>query len=290
MRYTEPAGAATPRRPAHEAPRRGAGRRRARCSTACSTSKDAVQTGQEFTFVAPGGQTTILYDPPESRGALRELSGDSLLEPGHDRRAGRLRGPGRRAQHLGLVVRALPRPRPRTWSSWRSRRPRTGCPCWASTCATTARRPPTSSATAASPTTRSSTRPAARWRRCAGYPRNTVPSTVVLDRQHRVAAVYLTHDPRARADPAGATPGGRAGPLRSALNNSALRGAQAAPRCLPQPPGAATSEACRGCAHGPRLTAAFVGPSTTPVSGPPPPCDASTWITARYGRSCSAPS
>jgi thiol-disulfide isomerase/thioredoxin len=25
-----------------------------------------------------------------------------------------------------------------------------------------------------------------------GYPRNTVPSTLVLDRQHRVAAVYLT--------------------------------------------------------------------------------------------------
>jgi hypothetical protein len=54
---------------------------------------------------------------------------------------------------------------------------------------------------------------------------------------------------------------------RSALNNSALlRGAQAAPRCV------------------------VVEPDTTPVSGPPPPCDASTWITARYGRSCSAPS
>jgi thiol-disulfide isomerase/thioredoxin len=25
-----------------------------------------------------------------------------------------------------------------------------------------------------------------------GYPRNTVPSTIVLDKQHRVAAVYLT--------------------------------------------------------------------------------------------------
>jgi thiol-disulfide isomerase/thioredoxin len=25
-----------------------------------------------------------------------------------------------------------------------------------------------------------------------GYPRNTVPSTIVLDRRHRVAAVYLT--------------------------------------------------------------------------------------------------
>ena len=50
--------------------------------TACSTSKDAVETGQDFTFVAPGGQTTIVYDPPESRGALRQLTGESLLNPG----------------------------------------------------------------------------------------------------------------------------------------------------------------------------------------------------------------
>ena len=50
--------------------------------TGCSTSKDAVETGQDFTFVAPGGQTTSLYDPPESRGTLRALSGESLLQPG----------------------------------------------------------------------------------------------------------------------------------------------------------------------------------------------------------------
>ncbi len=37
----------------------------------CSTSKDAVATGQEFQFVAPGGRTEIVYDPPASRGALR---------------------------------------------------------------------------------------------------------------------------------------------------------------------------------------------------------------------------
>ena len=49
---------------------------------ACSATKEAVETGQEFTFVAPGGQTTILYDPPESRGELRALSGESLLNPG----------------------------------------------------------------------------------------------------------------------------------------------------------------------------------------------------------------
>jgi hypothetical protein len=33
--------------------------------------------------------------------------------------------------------------------------------------------------------------------RLQGYPRNVVPSTIVLDRQHRVAAVYLTRIPLA---------------------------------------------------------------------------------------------
>jgi hypothetical protein len=68
--------------------------------TACSTSKDAVETGQDFTFVAPGGQTTILYDPPESRGALRALSGESLLDGttvGLENLAA-----GSSSQHLGL--------------------------------------------------------------------------------------------------------------------------------------------------------------------------------------------
>lgn len=36
-----------------------------------------------FTFVAPGGQTSIFYDPPATRGTLRGLSGDSLADPGH---------------------------------------------------------------------------------------------------------------------------------------------------------------------------------------------------------------
>ena len=35
---------------------------------------------------------------------------------------------------------------------------------------------------------------------------------------------------------------------------------------------------------------AFVGPDTTPGSGPPPPCDASARTAARYGPSCPAPS
>ncbi len=48
----------------------------------CSTGKDAVVTGGEFEFIAPGGQTSVFYDPPAARRELRGLSGESLLEPG----------------------------------------------------------------------------------------------------------------------------------------------------------------------------------------------------------------
>ena len=34
----------------------------------CSTGDDAVAQGGTFEFVAPGGKTDILYDPPDSRG------------------------------------------------------------------------------------------------------------------------------------------------------------------------------------------------------------------------------
>lgn len=36
----------------------------------------------EFTFVAPGGQTTIFYDQPAERGRVSGISGESLLHPG----------------------------------------------------------------------------------------------------------------------------------------------------------------------------------------------------------------
>lgn len=50
---------------------------------ACSTGKNAVATGSESTFVAPGGQSHIFYDPPATRGTVRGLSGNSVLGPGH---------------------------------------------------------------------------------------------------------------------------------------------------------------------------------------------------------------
>jgi len=49
--------------------------------TACSTGRDAVAQGGTFEFVAPGGKTDIFYDPPESRGRPGSLAGPELMDP-----------------------------------------------------------------------------------------------------------------------------------------------------------------------------------------------------------------
>lgn len=46
----------------------------------CSTGSDAVAQGGSFEFVAPGGQTDIFYDPPQSRGEPGPLSGPDLMD------------------------------------------------------------------------------------------------------------------------------------------------------------------------------------------------------------------
>ena len=47
----------------------------------CSTGHDAVVQGGTFEFVAPGGKTDIFYDPPESRGRPGPLAGPELMDP-----------------------------------------------------------------------------------------------------------------------------------------------------------------------------------------------------------------
>ena len=47
----------------------------------CSTGHDAVAQGGTFEFVAPGGKTDIFYDPPESRGRPGTLAGPELVDP-----------------------------------------------------------------------------------------------------------------------------------------------------------------------------------------------------------------
>ena len=159
--------------------------------TGCSTSKDAVETGQDFTFVAPGGQTTIVYDPPESRGALRQLSGESLLNPGTTVGLENLTG--------RVVVLNI-------WGSWCG-----PCRAEAPDLEFVAQQTAGDGVAVLGVDVRDDRDAAADFIRdrgitydsvfdppgrtlaaLRGYPRNTVPSTIVLDRQHRVAAVYLT--------------------------------------------------------------------------------------------------
>ncbi len=158
----------------------------------CATAgKDAVAVGGDFQFVAPGGRTTITYDPPQSRGTLRELSGESLLHP--DATVGLQDYPDE------VVVLNI-------WGSWCG-------PCRAEAPdlqfildQTRASRVnvlgidvrDVRSAAADFVRDRGLTYdslfdpPGRVLTVLGGYPRNTVPSTIVLDRRHRVAAVYLT--------------------------------------------------------------------------------------------------
>ncbi|MDT5095009.1 MAG: hypothetical protein QOH60_4372 [Mycobacterium sp.] len=49
--------------------------------TGCATGADAVAQGGTFEFVAPGGKTDIYYDPPQSRGRPGKLAGPNLTDP-----------------------------------------------------------------------------------------------------------------------------------------------------------------------------------------------------------------
>jgi thiol-disulfide isomerase/thioredoxin len=153
----------------------------------CSGTKDAVQSGQDFQFVAPGGQTFITYDPPPSRGAVSGISGDSLLQPGQT--AGLEKYPGQ------VVVLNI-------WGSWCG-------PCREEVPDLQFVAQQTGAAVlgidvrddrqAATDFLRDRAvtydsifdNPGRTLVGLSGYPRNAVPSTLVLDKQHRVAAVDL---------------------------------------------------------------------------------------------------
>ncbi|WP_219413188.1 TlpA family protein disulfide reductase [Pseudonocardia nigra] len=154
---------------------------------ACSTSQDAVATGGEFRFVAPDGQTTIHYDPPGNRGRVTGLEGESLLHPGTT--VGLDDYPGQ------VVILNI-------WGSWCG-------PCREEmpdlqfvqdqTEAVVLGIDVRDDREAAADFVRSRgltfdsifDNPGRTLLQLKGYPRNAVPSTIVLDEEHRVAAVYL---------------------------------------------------------------------------------------------------
>ncbi|WP_034267145.1 TlpA disulfide reductase family protein [Haloechinothrix halophila] len=157
--------------------------------TGCSTGDDAVVAGSQFNFVAPEGKTTIRYDSADRQSL--EISGEDLFNEGETISTadyegkvvviniwGQWCGPCRReapelqqvydktkddgVQVLGIDVRDHSRAAPQDFMRDRGLTyPSIYDP------------------------------PGRSLLPLKGYPRNIVPSTIVLDKQHRVAVVFL---------------------------------------------------------------------------------------------------
>jgi len=153
----------------------------------CSTSKDAVETGGSFQFVAPGGKTELTYDPPSARGTVGAVAGPSLADPAKNLAL---------ADYPGQVV-VL-----NVWGSWcgpcRTEAPDLQFVATQSKVAVLGINV-RDDAQAARDFTHSagisydsiSDYPGRSLAGLGGVPRNVVPLTVVLDKQHRVAFVSL---------------------------------------------------------------------------------------------------
>jgi thiol-disulfide isomerase/thioredoxin len=156
----------------------------------CASGRDGVAQGGTFEFVSPGGKTDIFYDPPEGRGTIGDVTGPDLMtdQPIH------------LSDFAGRVVVI------NIWGSWCA-------PCRTET-------PELEKVFTATKTLgvqflgidvrddRSAAKDFVTDRRVTypsifdppmrtaialgrNYPTSVVPTTMVLDRQHRVAAVFL---------------------------------------------------------------------------------------------------
>ncbi|GAA4850498.1 TlpA disulfide reductase family protein [Actinomycetospora corticicola] len=154
----------------------------------CSSAENRDDGG--FTFVAPGGQTQISY-PENERRPLSPVAGDSLLRPGQELSTAQFRG-----QVVVLNI----------WGSWCG-----PCRAEAGALEQVAEASKARGVQFVGVDVRDDRAAAADFVRdrgvsydsiydppgrsllaLRGYPRNAVPSTIVLDRQQRVAAVFLT--------------------------------------------------------------------------------------------------
>ncbi|MEU7766028.1 TlpA disulfide reductase family protein [Nocardia sp. NPDC049190] len=158
----------------------------------CSTGSDAVASGGTFEFVSPGGQTDIHYDPPAARGTIGRLAGADLMTAGKTTSI---------EDHVGKVV-VL-----NLWGQWCG-------PCRAEAPALEAvyeatkdkgvafiginvRDPQQDKAQDFVVDNKvgypSIYDPSMRTLLALGgsFPTSVIPTTLVLDRQHRVAAVFL---------------------------------------------------------------------------------------------------
>ena len=156
----------------------------------CSTGRDAVSQGSSFSFVAPGGKIDISYDVGK-RQAAPTLSGEDLMSQG--KRVSTADFPGK------VVVINI-------WGQWcgpcRTEAPElekvyeqakvSGVQVLGIDVRDDDRQAPQDFVRNRALTYPSIYDPSGRsLLALSGYPRNIVPSTIVLDKQHRVAAVFL---------------------------------------------------------------------------------------------------
>jgi thiol-disulfide isomerase/thioredoxin len=156
----------------------------------CSTGDDAVVRGTEFDLVAPDGKLVINYSGPDRR-KLGELAGESLMEPGKQIKL---------SDYSGKVV-VL-----NIWGAWcgpcRAEAPElqelydankdAGVQVLGIDVRDDIRSQPEDFIKDRKLTYPSIYDKSARTLLALkGFPRNAVPSTLILDREHKVAAVYL---------------------------------------------------------------------------------------------------
>lgn len=160
--------------------------------TACSTGDDAVAQGGTFEFVAPGGKTDIFYDPPEKRSTPGKLSGPELTDPSKtislEDFAGQVVVINVWGQWCG-PCRAEIGELQKVYEATR----RDGVQFLGIDVRDNNRDAAIDFVTDRKVTFPSIYDPAMRTMIAFGgkYPTTVIPSTVVLDRQHRVAAVFL---------------------------------------------------------------------------------------------------
>jgi thiol-disulfide isomerase/thioredoxin len=156
----------------------------------CSSGDDAVATGSQFQFVSPGGKLDITYDGAD-RKPIPDISGEDLLAEGKQIKL---------SDYAGKVV-VL-----NIWGSWcppcRVEAPEmqklydqtkdSGVMVLGIDVRDNQRSAPQDFVRNNNLTYPSIyDAPARTLLSLKGYPRAAVPSTIVLDRSHRVAAVYL---------------------------------------------------------------------------------------------------
>lgn len=157
----------------------------------CATQgDDAVSQNGQFTFVSPGGQTRIFY-PPEQRGKLSDLTGPDLMHPDQQLHLNQFQG-------QPVVI--------NLWGSWCP-----PCRAEADDIAKVQHDTRQLGVQVLGVDVRDNQQAAQDFHRdrqlpypsiydptgrsllaLKNYPRGAVPSTIVLDRDHKVAAIFMT--------------------------------------------------------------------------------------------------